>query len=203
MILFGLEMNKLKIAITGHTKGLGKFLYDAFTADGHVVLGFSRSTGYNIKNKEDRERIVTAVTDCDVFINNAFNYEDWDNSQLDMLKDMYFSWINKKLKCIINMSSSASDIYPTPVVVPGVPRYPDYIKAKWEQDKWLVTVRNFLNTREQVRLVNLKPGRIVTEKTQDKWKDQRVLAPTDLYKVIKLVLNEPEIEFSTVTFKSP
>lgn len=194
---------KIKIAITGHTKGLGKFLYDSFIADGHTVVGFSRSTGYNIKNKEDRERIVVQSKDCDLFINNAYNYEDWDNSQLDMLKDMYFSWLNDKVKCIINMSSSASDIYPTPVTVPGVPRYPDYIKAKWEQDKWLVTVRNFLNTREQVRLVNLKPGRIVTEKTQDKWKDQRVLAPTDLYKIVKLVINEPEIEFSTITFKSP
>jgi|694.fasta_scaffold04762_30 NAD(P)-dependent dehydrogenase (short-subunit alcohol dehydrogenase family) len=193
---------KIKIAITGHTKGLGKYLHDAFIADGHIVLGFSRSNGYNIKNKEDRERIVAEVNDCNVFINNAFNYEDWDNSQLDMLKDIYYSWINNKDKSIINMSSSASDLYPAPITVPGVPRYPDYIKAKWEQDKWLVTVRNFLNTREQVRLVNLKPGRALTEKTYDKWKDQKVLKTSDVYKIIQIVLKEKDIEFSTVTFKA-
>jgi hypothetical protein len=83
-----------------------------------------------------------------------------------------------------------------------VPRYPDYIKAKWEQDKWLVTVRNFLNTREQVRLVNLKPGRALTEKTYDKWKDQKVLKTSDVYKIIQIVLKEKDIEFSTVTFKA-
>lgn len=194
---------KIKIAITGHTKGLGKFLYESFVSQGHTVVGFSRSNGYNIKNKEDRDRIVLESKDCSVFINNAFNYEDWDNSQLDMLKDMYYSWLHETSKTIINMSSSAADIYPNPVTVPGVPRYPDYIKAKWEQDRWLVSVRNFLNTREQVKLVNLKPGRIITEKTYEKWKDQRVLQPSDLYKIIELILNEPTIEFSTVTFKSP
>jgi NAD(P)-dependent dehydrogenase (short-subunit alcohol dehydrogenase family) len=193
---------KIKVAITGHTKGLGKFMHDAFVADGHTVIGFSRSTGYNIKNKDDRDRIILESKDCNVFINNAYNYEDWDNSQLNMLKEIYASWILSKEKCIINMSSSAADIYPTPVTVPGIPRYPDYIKAKWEQDRWLVSVRNFLNTREQVRLVNLKPGRVLTEKTYDKWKDQRVLKDTDVYKIIQMVLKENEIEFSTVTFKA-
>ena len=146
----------MKYSITGHTRGIGKCAFERLSPN---VIGFSKSTGYDITNFSDRKRIIDESANCDVFINNAYNYEDWDNSQLDMLKEIYADWIADKDKCIINMSSSAADIYPTPVTVPGVPRYPDYVKAKWEQDKWLVSVRNFLNVREQVRLINLKPGR--------------------------------------------
>jgi NAD(P)-dependent dehydrogenase (short-subunit alcohol dehydrogenase family) len=197
-----MERSKMKIAITGHKTGIGKFLFESFTQEGHDVVGFGRSNGYNIKDKDSRDKIIAESKNCDVFINNAYNYEDWDNSQLDMLKEIYADWIADKDKCIINMSSSAADIYPTPVTVPGVPRYPDYVKAKWEQDKWLVSVRNFLNVREQVLLINLKPGRILTEKTYDKWKDHRVLKSSDVYKIVRMVLEEKDIEFSTITFKA-
>lgn len=195
-------MSKLKVAITGHTRGIGKFLFDSFVSDGHEVNGFSRSTGYNIKNENDRLRIVEESKDCDVFFNNAYNYEDWDNSQLDMLKAIYKEWITDKSKHIFNISSSAADIYPTPVTVPGVPRYPDYIKAKWEQDKWLISLRNILNTRPQVKLTNLKPGRILTDKTMDKWKDQNVLELNEIYRIVQFILKEPDIEFSSIVFKS-
>ena len=195
-------LKKIKVAITGHTKGLGKIMYDSFILDGHDVVGFSRSNGYNIKNKDDRNRIILETEECDIFVNNAYNYEDWDNSQLDMLKDIYNTWESNKNKCIINISSGAADVYPIPITIPGIPRYPDYIKAKWEQDRWLVGVRNILNMKEQVRLINLKPGRVLTEKTMDQWKNQNVLEGSSVYKIIKLALSESSIEFSTITFKS-
>lgn len=57
----------MKIAITGHTKRIGKAIYDAFPNS----LGFSKSTGYDINNKDSRAKIVQAISDCDIFVNNA------------------------------------------------------------------------------------------------------------------------------------
>ena len=56
----------MKIAITGHTKGIGKACADVFSE--HEVIGFSRSNGFDIQAIEP---ILDSSNDCDVFINNA------------------------------------------------------------------------------------------------------------------------------------
>ena len=44
----------MKIAITGHTKGIGKALYDNLSQQ-HEVEGYSRSNGFDISNNIDNE----------------------------------------------------------------------------------------------------------------------------------------------------
>ena len=58
----------MKIAITGHTQGIGKRAYDRLCPD---IIGFSRSNGYDITNSGDQKRIIEESKDCDIFINNA------------------------------------------------------------------------------------------------------------------------------------
>ena len=58
----------MKIAITGHTKGIGKAIYEHFQPN---IIGFSRSNGYDIL--KDMESIFRESTDTTVFINNAHN----------------------------------------------------------------------------------------------------------------------------------
>ena len=47
----------MKVAITGHTKGLGKELYNRFDD----VLGFSSSNGYDISNNYERSNIILQI----------------------------------------------------------------------------------------------------------------------------------------------
>ena len=65
----------MKIAITGHTSGIGKALYDIYSEE-NEVLGFSRSNAYDIKYDISIEKIVQGSLDCDVFINNAGHMEE-------------------------------------------------------------------------------------------------------------------------------
>jgi hypothetical protein len=58
----------MKIAITGHTSGLGKSFFDHFSKD-HEVIGLSRSNGYDITKNQNE--ITEIVTNCDLFFNNA------------------------------------------------------------------------------------------------------------------------------------
>ena len=88
----------MKIAITGHTSGLGKYLYDNF----EDTIGFSRSNGYDIKNYKD---IVKELDEVDVFINNAHS----GFYQVELLYCLFDKWKYIPNKSIINISSNASD----------------------------------------------------------------------------------------------
>ena len=58
----------MKIVITGHTRGLGKYLFEHF-GQHHEVLGLSRTTGYNIDTQQTE--IIDIATNADLFINCA------------------------------------------------------------------------------------------------------------------------------------
>jgi hypothetical protein len=58
----------MKIAITGHTSGLGKSFFDHFSIN-HEVIGLSRSTGHDIT--ENQNEITEIISKCDLFFNNA------------------------------------------------------------------------------------------------------------------------------------
>jgi len=60
-----------KIAITGHTSGLGKSFFDLLTQQGHHVVGFSKSNGYDIRDYSIVSKIINEIKSFDLFINNA------------------------------------------------------------------------------------------------------------------------------------
>jgi len=93
----------MKIAITGNTSGIGLALQNIFAANGHEVFGFSRSSGYDIENKADRERILNTASNCDIFINNAYS----PTGQTLLLNELISQWQNSD-KSIINLSSKLS-----------------------------------------------------------------------------------------------
>lgn len=102
----------MKILITGHTRGLGKFLYEKCLNAGHDVTGFSFSTGYDINTESARNKIIAHADSADMFINNAFgfdnvnaeekvikNYRKGTNGQNILLEMFIESWkdTNKKI----------------------------------------------------------------------------------------------------------
>jgi NAD(P)-dependent dehydrogenase (short-subunit alcohol dehydrogenase family) len=94
----------MKIAITGHTSGLGRSLSEYAIMNGHIVVGFSKSTGYDITSSTARQSIISSITDCDVFINNAYD----KFGQLELLYDVYNKWKSNK-KLIVTVGSMASN----------------------------------------------------------------------------------------------
>ena len=93
----------MKIALTGHTKSLGKALFE-FLSQKHEITGFSRSNGYDIKSPFDRKKIIKESKDCDIFINLVHNYYH----QTDLLLELHKSWKGLQ-KYIINIGTSAVD----------------------------------------------------------------------------------------------
>lgn len=92
----------MKYAVTGHTSGIGKKLYERLYPN---IIGFSRSNGYNLNSYENRQRIIAEVSDCDVFINNAHD----GFCQTILLLELFLVWKNEN-KIIINVGSKVSEI---------------------------------------------------------------------------------------------
>ena len=104
-------MNK-KIIITGHTRGIGKAIYDKFKEIScREIIGMSRSNGYDIE--KDFDKIVAEASGCELFINNAYCGEQ-QLKLVEALKD--------KVDMMIVMGS-VSRLYPE--LIPT-----DYVKNK-------------------------------------------------------------------------
>lgn len=89
-------------AITGHTSGIGKRLYERLYPN---ALGFSLTNGYDITNAADRNRILYEAKDCDVFINNATS----EFAQTLLFLELFNQWRDQD-KTIINVGSRIAEI---------------------------------------------------------------------------------------------
>lgn len=87
----------MKVAVTGHTSGIGKACFDYFDS-----IGFSRTNGFNINNPS---RIIDNLQNSTVFINCAHG----GFGQATMLKAIFDEWRNQE-KHIINIGVTKVDV---------------------------------------------------------------------------------------------
>ena len=92
----------IKYAITGHTSGIGKSLFNRLLPN---CLGFSKSTGYDITMHAGRSKIIKEISDCDIFINNACNGFGQTLLLIDLIKEWDIAG-----KTIINVGSRIAEL---------------------------------------------------------------------------------------------
>ena len=95
-------------AITGHTAGIGKCIYNRLFPS---VMGYSLTTGYDITSAFDRRRIINESINCDVFINNA----PAGFGQTLLFLELFQLWKNEPTKTIINVGSRIAEIKELPI----------------------------------------------------------------------------------------
>ena len=75
----------MKIAITGHSAGIGQALAKIFEAQGHEIIGLSRRNGYNIRSLP---KVASMIESCDMFVNNA----QVGYAQTELLFEVWRRW---------------------------------------------------------------------------------------------------------------
>lgn len=95
----------MRYAITGHTQGIGKAIYEKLTPN---CMGFSKSNGYDVTISKDRQRIIEESIECDVFINNASDGRGHHMGQTLLLTDLFYIWKDLDKK-IINVGSKIAE----------------------------------------------------------------------------------------------
>ena len=79
----------MKIAITGHRKGIGQAFAEQLSARGHEIVGISRSDGENIRRTAHTANLIEP---CDMLINNAISMY----AQTELLFEVWHRWQNSE-----------------------------------------------------------------------------------------------------------
>lgn len=162
----------MKVAITGHTQGIGKALFEFFINKGHSVKGFSKSNGYSLPKKIDK--LVQEVIGYDLFINNTY----WGFAQAIILDQLIRKWTDVPGKRIICLGSISADL----VSIPN----PLYAASKLAIQK----LGHISQTRRTWPLItNLKLGMVDTYRTVN-MKGSK-LNTSDVVKVVSWLLALP------------
>lgn len=174
----------MKIAITGHSRGIGKGLCDALGNKGHMVLGFSRSNGYNTNEENDRQRILDAVKECDIFINNAYP------GQAEMFEKIFQLWRDDYNKTIVNIGSLLKY---KEFVTPN-----DYTVMKWNLYK--STLKPIFKREKSCRLMCFNPGYVDTDMIKSN-KDAKKMTVEECVTIMCWAIEQPQhIEIAELSF---
>jgi len=122
----------MKIAITGHSAGIGQALARCYAGRGHDIVGLSKRNGYNIRILP---RVIDAIEPCDVFVNNA----QTGFAQTELLFEMHRRWIGTN-KTIINISTMMTQ---------------DPVSTLADMDQYRIQK---LALEESIRQLRIKPG---------------------------------------------
>lgn len=138
----------MKIAITGHSAGIGAALSRAYKSQGHEIVGLSRRNGHNIHNVK---KIADTIESCDVFVNNA----QAGYAQTELLFEMAHRWTNTR-KHIIVISTMMTQ---SPVsVLPGL----DMDHYRIQKLALEQAVEQLRNRHLMIRFTIIRPGDIAT-----------------------------------------
>ena len=115
-----LEKIKNKIAVVGHTRGIGKAICNLYKKKDFEIIGMSRSNGYDIM--QHQEKILERIQGCGLVVLNAHE----DRGQLNLLKRIYGQNSFDKMKVAVITSTS------------GIEDDPDYSQFQiWDKFKYV------------------------------------------------------------------
>lgn len=140
----------MKIAITGHSAGIGQALAKAYTQRGHEIVGLSRRNGYNIRSVP---KCADTIEPCDMWINNAQS----GFAQTELLHEVWRRW-QGTAKTIMVISTEMT-------YMPASPR-PEWDEY-WLQKRTLEEAcRQLFNRPGSPRILLVQPGNVATQPEQ-------------------------------------
>ena len=156
--------------ITGHTRGIGKQIYDALPCD----IGFSRSTGHNINDPAVRTLI--ANTKADVIINSAHgsNY-----SQTELLTELVSVHRDDPNVLIINIGTDIAYASKWSVVYDHYPI---------EKSALVAACEHYQNLPHKCRISLIEPN------------DVKDFGYDPIIRAVKYIIDNSDVEIKNVRF---
>ena len=141
----------MKIAITGHTAGIGKSFATYLATRGHEIVGLSKREGNNIRNIP---KIVEQIVDCDMWINNAQS----GYAQTELLYKIVDAWQGQQDKMIWIISTMMTQD-------PGVPDIPgqSWIAMAEYKNQKRALEDAFRQLKNKCKMCLIRPGAVATQ----------------------------------------
>jgi NADP-dependent 3-hydroxy acid dehydrogenase YdfG len=139
----------MKIAITGHTAGIGRAIAEEYQLMSHEIVGLSQRDGNNIRNTV---KICDQIEPCDIFVNNA----QAGYAQTELLFEMTQRWQGTKKHIIVISTMMAQE----PVsVLPGL----DMDQYRVQKVALEEAVSQIRFKRLGINITVVRPGYIATK----------------------------------------
>jgi hypothetical protein len=142
----------VKIAITGHTSGIGQAFAKYLSNRAHDIVGLSKRDGNNIRIVP---RILDKITPCDLWINNAQS----GYAQTELLYKVVEAWDGDKKKMIWNISTMMT----TSPGVPAIPGQSFTAMAEYKNQKRALEDAFHQLKHRGVRMCLIRPGAVATQ----------------------------------------
>ena len=144
----------MKIAITGHTNGIGKAFAEYFSSRGHEIIGLSKREGNNIRNIP---KIVEQIVDCDMFVNNA----QAGYAQTELFQHVAEAWKNSRDKMIWNIGTVMASEY----AMPEIAELSERELAEYRVQKRALedAVKTAKSQKNRARIMLIRPGAVATQ----------------------------------------
>ena len=180
----------MKVAITGHTGGIGQGLYNYFQERGYQVGGFSEDNGFLLPDAESQ--ILEQIEDCDIFVNNALPV----TSQINLLTQLWPKWKDADKKIIV-LGSIASQMDSVTTEVE------EYRQQKQELDSLCKSLQygTWPNPFSRCSLLVIHPGFVTTNLINHLGlPSNQCMSVAQVVSVVDYMLNSP-LEVDSMVFR--
>ena len=167
-----------KVLIIGHTRGIGKAIFDYYSKQGYKVKGLSRSNGFNLSDPDVFYKHIWAY---DWIILNAYYY----NSQLKLLEHIVDNHSHKRKKVVVITSTSGIDVCFDKSL--NIDSYKEYSKQKKKLIKYIERIQQKI-INQPIQIFDVCPDVVDTKMSKGLWTDTKKLDPKEVSKAVQFCL---------------
>lgn len=174
------QEKKNKIAIIGHTRGIGKAIANLYKSKKYEVIGLSRSNGYDLVSEQ--EKIMDKIDGCDYVVINAHA----GRGQLNLLKRIYGLYAFDKMKVAVITSTSGTDEGEdfNEFKIWNKFEYVQYCEIKKELIKYVSELQEEL-LRKPLSVYDICPDVVDTDMTEGLWEDLPKLSVEEVAEAVR------------------
>ena len=170
------QENKNKIAIIGHTKGIGKAIADLYKKKKYRVIGMSSSNGYDLQCSQ--VEIMEQLDDCPLVVINAYV----GGGQMTLLKRIYGKYLFENKKVAVITSTSGTPIGEDEDL--QNPEYIDYCKNKKNLIGYIEELQQEL-LNKPLSVYDVCPDVVDTDMTKGLWEDLPKLKAVEVAEAVR------------------
>jgi NAD(P)-dependent dehydrogenase (short-subunit alcohol dehydrogenase family) len=167
---------KNKIAIVGHTRGIGKAIADLYRKKNYTVVGLSSSNGYDLHCSQ--VEIMEQLDDCRLIVLNAYV----GRGQMNLLKRIYGRFVFEDKKVVVITSTSGTPIGADEELLD--PEYVEYCKNKKNLIEYIEQLQQEL-LNKPLSVYDVCPDVVDTDMTKGLWEDLPKLKAEEVAETVR------------------
>ena len=182
-----------KVLITGHTRGIGRAIYERLKLNRYDCVGMSKSTGDDIIYKEDV--IVEMINDFDHVVLNAYA----GDSQLKMLKKIIQKYKDTPKRIAVITSTSGTPEGEDDDEAGGAD-YKEYKQKKKELIAYIGQAQQSLIDKP-LNIFDVCPDTVYTDMTKGLWEQYPKLNPDHVARCVMLCLETKDYNINKIVIQ--